>query len=470
MTTTPALPAAAAPGGSTPLDGGRPLRRYLLWYGLASAGFTLIWGGVGSILLPSHIQQIVMADVFTGADAGIDLTALQELKSQVAAGAVRPNAAEAHQLELLATFDASRARALATVTSIAVSMFAPPIVGALSDRTRSPWGRRAPWILAGVVVGAGALVLTRYSTTVGLLMIAWPLAQTALSCALGPLNTTIADRVVTGKLGVASSITGLGQMVGGVFGGLLAGILFGAVGLNAYLVFAGGVLALVLMFLWRAPDRSSAELLVGERVGIGRLLVSFLQPLRDADYRWVWIAKLIMAFGYATSTAFALYMLQSYVRPALSLEEATRIAPLLPLIGLPGMLIAMGVAGKWSDRIGRRKPFVFWASVAMSASFLIPLAMPTVSGLMIQQVISGLAFGTFLVVDQALLIAVLPDSRAAGRNLGMGNLGGNVGQALGPMVAAQIVAITGGYASVWWTALVVVALAAIAILPVRRAR
>src|SRR3954470_8729771 len=51
---------------------------------------------------------------------------------------------------------ANKARDLAivfAVTSI-FSTLTTPIAGALSDRTRSRWGRRTPWIAIGAVVGA----------------------------------------------------------------------------------------------------------------------------------------------------------------------------------------------------------------------------------------------------------------------------------------------------------------------------
>ena len=38
-------------------------------------------------------------------------------------------------------------------------VFSDPAVGFLSDRTRSPWGRRRPWLLAGAFVSAGACLM-----------------------------------------------------------------------------------------------------------------------------------------------------------------------------------------------------------------------------------------------------------------------------------------------------------------------
>jgi hypothetical protein len=45
-----------------------------------------------------------------------------------------------------------------------------------------------------------------------------------------------------------------------------------------------------------------------------------------------------------------------------------------------------------------------------------------------------------------------------------------LGAALGPILAAQVVAITGGYQFVWLAAFVLTAVASLAILPVKGAR
>lgn len=459
------------PGTSAKLAGGPPYRRYLGLYAIGCLGIFAIWGGVGGILLPNQVQGIEFARFFTGADAGVNLADLQNLKAQVAAGTVTATAEQARLLGLLAQFDAARAQGLATVSAIGVfiTMLIQPVAGVLSDRTRSPWGRRAPWIAGGAVLGAVLLIALRYSSSILWMAVFWSLAQLVINVAQGPLTTTVADRVVEEKLGTASAISGLGLMTGAIIGSVLAGILFGSLGLDSYYPYAVALVAFSLLFVLVERDRSSMDLEV-EPMKWGNFFASFLIPLRDADYRWVWIAKIVMMFGYATSTAFSFYMLQGYVQPALSPAEATQTAPLLALAGFPFMLVAMVVAGRWSDKIGRRKPFVFWTSIAMAASFLVPLFWPALPALFIQAIIGGAAMGTYMVVDQALFIDVIIDKRTAGRDLGMSSLGGNFGQAIGPIVAAQLVAFTGGYTSVWVAASIIVLIAAFAIVPVKRAQ
>src|SRR5699024_11703925 len=49
--------------------------------------------------------------------------------------------------------------ALVTTCGALVSMLAQPVAGLISDRTRSPHGRRAPWMVAGTAAGAALMVV-----------------------------------------------------------------------------------------------------------------------------------------------------------------------------------------------------------------------------------------------------------------------------------------------------------------------
>ena len=450
---------------------GAGFRRYLTVYTIALVAFTAIWGAVLGIVLPNHVQLFEVAQHFTGADAGVDIQQLTILQQSIEDGTATATAEQQRLLDILGDFNGAKASTLALITALStvLSMLIQPIIGVLSDRTRSRWGRRAPWILWGTVVGAALLVLARFSPTLAILGVAMALAQAALNTALSPLMATVADRVPEDRRGLASSLGGFGNFFGGLLGGILAGVLFASVGLDIYLAVALFAVFASVLFVLVARDRSSKDLEV-PKFSAREFFAGFTVALRTGDFRWVWIARLLLTFGYTVSTALSLYLLQSYVRPALSVTEATQTAPLLILAGVPTTLIAVLVSGRLSDRVGRRKPFVITASLLMAASMLVPIISPTLSALFIQTAIAGLAFGIYLPVDQALFIDVLPDSRAAGRDLGVAALGSNLGQALGPVLASLVVVVTGTYLGIWVAALVLVGFAALAIIPVKGVR
>lgn len=198
------------PGTSPILIKGARSRRYLTWYTLLTISITAVWGAVLGIVLPNHVQILEFGQWFTGANAGVDLQALTILQQQVAAGTATATSAQAAQLELLTGFDASRAQALAIITSVGVvlTMIVQPIVGVFADRTRTRWGRRAPWILFGTVVGGLLLSLLQLAPSIFLLGLGFMLAQAVINMALGPLTTTVADRMPENRRGVASALGG----------------------------------------------------------------------------------------------------------------------------------------------------------------------------------------------------------------------------------------------------------------------
>ena len=144
------------PGASPIYVSGPASRRYLTWYTLLTLAVTAIWGSVAGILLPNHVQLIEVARWFTGPDAGVDLQALTTLQQSIDAGTATATADQVRQLKILADFNASRAQSLSIISSIGVvlTMLIQPLVGVASDRTRTKFGRRAPWILFGTVVGS----------------------------------------------------------------------------------------------------------------------------------------------------------------------------------------------------------------------------------------------------------------------------------------------------------------------------
>lgn len=458
----------AVPGTSRILVKGKQSRRYLTWYTVLSIASTAVWGAVLGILLPNQVQILQFSQFFTGADAGLDLQQLTLLQQQISDGTATATAEQARQLALLAQFDAARATSLAVITSIGVvlTMLIQPIVGVFADRTRTRWGRRAPWILFGTLVGSLLLVVVRFSPTIAVLAISFMLAQAVINMALGPLLTTVADRMPENRRGVASALGGFGNFFGGTLGGVAAGAFFATLGLDFYFVIAAALAFSGLMFVVIARDASSRNLAV-DTFNWTEFFVGFTIAMRARNFRWVWVARILLTFGYTVSTALALYMLQSYVRPALSQIEATQLSPLLALVSIPFTITALFVAGKLSDKLGKRRSFVIVSSFLMAGSMLIPIISPTVPALFVQACLAGIAFGIYLPVDQALFIDVLPDPQSAGRDLGVAGLGSNLGQALGPILAGTVVAVTGGYVGVWVAAAVLVILAAVALFPLR---
>jgi MFS family permease len=179
-----------------------------------------------------------------------------------------------------------------------------------------------------------------------------------------------------------------------------------------------------------------------------------------------------MVIGFAAGTTYGLYTLRDYI----GLDEATSNAVVaqMAVVMLLGTFISAAVSGKLSDKSGRRKPFIVWASVIMAAAFVLPLAWPTVTSMLVYSFVMGLGFGTYIAIDLALMTEVLPATvggeGSAGRDLAILGIATTIPQAITPALAGALITIFGGYQITFIAGAVFVLLGIVAIIPIRSVR
>ena len=127
------------------------------------------------------------------------------------------------------------------------------------------------------------------------------------------------------------------------------------------------------------------------------------------------------------------------------------------------------MSGPWSDRVQRRKPFVFASSLVTGLALVIPWVWPTLTGWMVFTLIAGLGFGMFQAVDQALMSEVLPSATSFAKDLGVVNIAATLPQTLAPAVAGAIV-LTFGFAGLFPVGIILSVLGAFAVWPIRSVR
>lgn len=78
--------------------------------------------------------------------------------------------------------------------------------GNFSDRSRSRFGRRTPWIVFGAVLGGVTLFLTGTTHNAVLLTIFYCACMFGLNCMIAPLVAVLSDRVPSGIRGTMSAL------------------------------------------------------------------------------------------------------------------------------------------------------------------------------------------------------------------------------------------------------------------------
>jgi MFS family permease len=132
-----------------------------------------------------------------------------------------------------------------------------------------------------------------------------------------------------------------------------------------------------------------------------------------------------------------------------------------------GTVITAVIAGRISDRSGRRKIYVIWSTVVMASSAVILALVPTFPAAMVAALILGLGYGIYLAVDQALVTQVLPTAVDRGRDLGVINIANAAPQVLAPVIAAPIVTGATGYTGLYLLTAVVTLLSAVLVTRIR---
>ncbi len=357
--------------------------------------------------------------------------------------------------------------ALINTLSACAAMVAQPVIGLLSDRTRTRFGARAPWMVAGAAIGFAALLLAGQASTVALLIVAMMLVQFGFNAFQGPLGAIMPDRVPTRLRGRYSTLIGLGQVLGAILGPVLASLFLSRIP-TGYATFSVVVLAVILLFIVLNRDPGNRDLARPPFSAAAFLKAFWVNPVRHPDFFWAFLGRILIFGGYYMALTYSFYIAQDYL--GLDAEEAARLTPLLGLAGVPGFLVAIAVSGPLSDRMGRRKPLTLTGGLVISLSALVPLLMPTAAGMFLSAIVATIGFGVFISVDQALVSEVLPSRDDFAKDLGVLNLAATLPNTVAPAAAGAVVSAFGGYGPLYGAVAIITVLGALAVLPIKGVR
>ncbi|GAA3969342.1 MFS transporter [Gordonia caeni] len=334
-----------------------------------------------------------------------------------------------------------------------VGVIAGPLAGALSDRTRASrfpaWlgGRRRVWALAGIWLTTVCLVLTGFAHQPLLVGLAWIGVSGGVAVAAAAFTALIADQLPPDQRGAAAASVGSSQAAGIVLGvgvvvtlglSVLAGYLF----LAALIAVVGTVAALGLPDP-RSPGQVRAA--VAER--------DPLRSLRDRDFAWMLLGRLVTNIGNALGTSlFLFFLLYGLFQPT---ETAEGNLLLLVVVYTVFVVISSVISGIYSDRSGRRRIPTVLAAMVQAVSGVMIVIHPSFTATLIAAALMGVGYGAFSTVGLAFATDLLPHQEDHGRDLGVVNVAAALGQLLGPILGAGLVAAVGGFWLLFLTATVV---------------
>ncbi|HEX5877980.1 MAG TPA: MFS transporter [Actinomycetota bacterium] len=361
-------------------------------------------------------------------------------------------------------------RNLALVTGVGslLSIVANPLFGRLSDRTTSKRGMRRPWMATGVTVGAAGTLIVAMAPNIATVLVGWCICQVFFNATLAAQAAVLPDQVPSQQRGLVSGLLGLSVPAASVAGTYLVQAFDYSTVLMFTVPCAVGGIA-VLLFTWRLPDRRLAP---EDKPpwSLRELARTFyVSPRRNPDFAWAFLSRFLLVTAYAFLVTYQAYYLIAQVG---SSEDAVARQVYLGTVTQSIALVAVApVAGRLSDRLGRRKVFVMSAAATYAVALFVIAGASTVSGYLVGMAIGGLGFGMYMAVDLALVVDVLSDPLTAAKDLGVLNIAGALPFALAPALAPILLSAGHGSYAVLYAVAGACALAgAAAVAPIRRVK
>jgi MFS family permease len=342
------------------------------------------------------------------------------------------------------------------------SLIANPVVGALSDRTTSPRGRRHPWTMACALTAALGILVVAASPAIPVMAIGWFIAELGLGGMLATLTAALPDRVPAKQRGTIGGLIGISQMLGTVLGALIVTVIVTRIAAG-YVTCAVIVVASAALFTIRTHDEplpSDFKPRVPVRAVLGRL---WLSPRQHPDFGWAWATHFMVNLGNDLGTLYLLYFLYYRVHYH---DPQTGLLTLMALYAV-ALLVAGAVCGTMSDRSGRRKPFIIGSSAVMATAAVILAVSPTWAMALVAAPLLGAGFGTYWAAAPALLTEVLPAAQDRAKDMGLINMAYSLPLVVAPLLAGVVLGLMNSYPALFALAGLVTVIAAVTVTRVR---
>ena len=340
------------------------------------------------------------------------------------------------------------------------ALLLPIVVGAWSDRLRTGWGGRLPFVVAGTPIAVVALVGMGLVGSLGGLALAVGVFFFGYFIAYEPYRAFYPDLVPDEVAGRGQSTQAVARGVGTGLA-LLGGGLLLARGQAVPFVVAACVLSVsIALFAWlvlRHGQPRQKQATAGVRDTI-RQMTDVLR--HDPPLRAFFFANALWELSLGALKTFVILWLTRGLGIALSTAAL--------LVGAVALLILVGAgtSGKLADRFGRRR-VMRWAVVAFGAPMavlIVTTSRPLIVAAVLPIAIGG---GVLMSLPYALLQPLMPKKRH-GALTGYYSASRGLGVMLGPLLGGLAVSAgssalssTQGYSAVW----AVCGVAALASLP-----
>ncbi|MFD5271592.1 MFS transporter [Streptomyces sp. NPDC058335] len=329
-----------------------------------------------------------------------------------------------------------------------LGIFIQPWIGNRSDRTRTSWGRRMPYLVVGMPIAAALFVVIPHAASSLPLLVAImfayalvantfkPIAEALVPDFIGPEGRSRANAAVK----IASSLTAIVAAVISIF--LVDNHLGLAFAIPAIImVLSIGVLAATVRDnrspAYRAVVAEGLEPRRGESKE-PRVRDTFVEIVKDTDRSRLLLLVAIFLFGSAWAASRSL--ITPYGMEALDMPRGAAGGLTLPS-GI-AFILAAYPAAVLAERYGRLRVMTVGMSV-FAAAMVLGTLLQTSTGATVALCLAAAGAACFLVNAVVVLWNLAPSARVFGTYAGMYTVGWAGGGFLGPALVGAMVDVTG---------------------------
>ncbi len=350
------------------------------------------------------------------------------------------------------------------------AIIANPLFGALSDRTTSRLGRRRPWFIAGAILSTISLLIMSQSRSILPLAIGSILFQIFLNMSTPALAALIPDKVPVRQRGIVSAFVGMTVPLATVIG-IITVVIINQIQLSYYiLAFSMLIFTLIFALVDKEEVLSKGDVpAFSWRSFLGGF---WINPLKYPDFALTLLGRILVNVGYFTVTFYLLYFLQEVIHyeslfPGQKADQGVSLYQSLSTLVL---LVAIFSSGYFSDKLQRRKPFVFGSSLVIAFALLLIALVPSWPVVLVVGALIGVGYGAFLSVDLALQTQVLPKDLSRGKDMGILSTANLFPQIIVPAIASFTLSVSHNYSVLFIVGAISAVIGAAVILPIRSVR
>jgi MFS family permease len=323
-----------------------------------------------------------------------------------------------------------------------INMIGQPLVGSRSDRTRTRYGRRKPWIMLGAPIAALFFILVPFVRH-NFILIALAILGTNIGMALfrSPTIAFLGDLFAPQERSKANGVINLMGGLGGAIALFVGGALYKLGAPLPFIAGAGVLLLAVAIVHWRVREPAPGDG-AGEATPAPGVLANVRRVVQSPDQSGLFLLAAIFAWFVGWNAMEAFFTL--YARNVLNIpvgagtQMLTAFAAALILFAIPSGLIA--------TRVGR-KPTIIVGLVGMLIGLIVGFIVRNPTILLAVLAVMG-AFWALVNINSLPMVYDLATGGSIGAYTGLYYFSSSLAAIIGPVLAGGLVDLA-GYRAVW---------------------